>query len=183
MSDQEIFIAVLAVIGSVLGIIVTLFLEFRKSRKRKIKDALMNKIFPYYALILELIIKIDLKLTKQINYDFKNLKIPMKKFYKLIADSFIYIQNPNSRQLSIDILKISELLNLKINDIEMQKPEDEKKLLNLLVRYYSLLGLIKDTLNSYIDDYSKSFKLSIKKIVDEDIIRNTYDNFLKEYYE
>ncbi|TXT53900.1 MAG: hypothetical protein BAJALOKI2v1_840008 [Promethearchaeota archaeon] len=180
MSELENIITLLTILGSVLGIIITLFLEFRKSRKRKIEDALMNKILPYYALIIELIIKIDLKLTKEINYEFKNLKIPMENFYKLTADSFLYIQNPNSRQLLIDILKISELLNLRINKTNMK--EEDEKMMSLLVQYYQLLMLIKDTLNSYIKEYSRSYKLTTKEIVSEAFINDSYENFLREYY-
>jgi len=182
MIDSNTLITITTIVITVIAIIITIILESRKIRREKLQDALMNKILPFYGLLLEIMIQIDLLISKGIKIELEKLKIPVKKLYEMIANSFIYIQDINLQQLLVNTLKIAELINIEESKLKNKKKPMDSKYSDLLVNFYGILELIRGILDSYLRKYSKSFKLQITTTLDKDLIATTYNDFLETYF-
>ncbi len=182
--DTRTMLTIISVVITVIGMFIAWLFEIRKNRYTKSVDATGNKLLPFYSSILELIVKYNLFIMSLGKLNYSDLKINTSSLYDRAGTAFVYIRENEARQFTINVIQAIEsidILSNKINDYDQMTAS--------VMQVFPYLIKLKDTIEEYIETYSKIMnipkpdKLTIEEIRNlnsEDLVVNIFDTVMEE---
>jgi len=146
--DIGTIISLISVAIAIIGMIIAWISESRNNRRTTAMDAIANRLLPFYSLVLEGLSKLNLFMMMYKSIQYKDLGLDSQEFHQKAGEAFVYIRNTNSRQLVINTIQILDAIQL------IQEKTESEKIVIAASKILPLLGLIKDHIEAYLDEYS-----------------------------
>ena len=133
---------------AIIGMIIAWISESRNNRRTTAMDAVANRLLPFYSLVLEGLSKLNLFMMMYKSIQYQDLGLDPQDFHQKAGEAFVYMRDINSRQLVINTIQILDALQL------IQEKTDSEEIAIAVSKVLPLLGLIKNHIEVYLEEYS-----------------------------
>lgn len=176
--DIGTLIAVLSTTLAVFSFGYTWIKDRKSNRASTAMDALANRLLPFYSIILESIGKTNLFLMLSDVVEYDVLSIDPERLYDKAADAFVYMQDASIRQLVINTIQILQAIRI------LEEGADSSSIVTALGNTLPLLYMMKNHIETYLDEYSKILNVQTLNIdVQRKIADLQAENTLKSVLE
>ncbi len=158
VGDLGIAFAAISIAITIIGMSISWLMDARETKRNNAMDAIANRLIPFYGVILESLVRIDLFLTTSESVQYKDLRIDPEEFYAKASDAFVYITHAKTRQLIINIIQILEGLDL------LDKDEKSDQIEMTLTQLLPLVATLKGLIELYLEQYSTIVKAKMPKL-------------------
>ncbi len=148
--DIGTIISLTSVAIAIIGILIAWVSESRNNRRTTAMDAIANRLLPFYSLVLEGLSKLNLFMMMYKSIQYKDLEVDSQEFHQKAGEAFVYMRDINSRQLVINTIQILDAIQL------IQEKTESEELAIAASKVLPLLGIIKNHIEIYLDEYSNA---------------------------